>query len=210
MDHWPFQLSCEKFPRANNNTKCFLGSIKVTSKRTTLLRGESVQEEDLTETNSMKKASDKSKRYPTKPVKTETTAISDQTTVNSENRWPKSTVREKKSTPKEKLMTDDKEKELTEPARPTAIQLSDKLASVDKSVMNGHSLSVETKGISGSPPTPKRKAPATTAQSYTRINKRQSNETMLRATMNTNTSSQQVNSSSVLSWTPTTENNAGS
>ena len=57
---WPGHVNCERFPRANNKPKCFLGSAKVTTKRTALIRGS--QEEWLTETNSLKPE----KSYPTK------------------------------------------------------------------------------------------------------------------------------------------------
>ena len=62
MDSWPGHLSCERFPRANDKPECFLGSTKVTTKRTALIRGS--EEGWLTETNSLKPE----KGYPTKRV----------------------------------------------------------------------------------------------------------------------------------------------
>lgn len=51
---WPSHLNCTQFPRATDNKKCFLGSAKVTTKRTTLMRGTITKNEKLTETNSLK------------------------------------------------------------------------------------------------------------------------------------------------------------
>ena len=62
MDSWPGHMSCERFPRANDKPECFLGSTKVTTKRTALIRGS--EEGWLTETNSLKPE----KGYPTKQV----------------------------------------------------------------------------------------------------------------------------------------------
>ena len=71
LDSWPGHLNCEQFPRANEKEKCFLGSTKVTSKRTTLIRGASKNKDVLTETNTLKTATSTQISYPTKPVKTE-------------------------------------------------------------------------------------------------------------------------------------------
>ena len=71
LESWPGHLNCEQFPRANEQEKCFLGSTKVTSKRTTLIRGTSEKKEILTETNTLKTATSNVNQisYPTKPVK---------------------------------------------------------------------------------------------------------------------------------------------
>lgn len=70
LDSWPRHLNCEQFPRANEKEKCFLGSTKVTSRRTTLIRGASKNKDVLTETNTLKTATSTQISYPTKPVKT--------------------------------------------------------------------------------------------------------------------------------------------
>lgn len=68
LESWPGHLNCEQFPRANEKEKCFLGSTKVTSKRT-LIRGTSEKKEILTETNTLKNVTSNQISYPTKPVK---------------------------------------------------------------------------------------------------------------------------------------------
>ena len=81
LESWPGHLNCEQFPRANEKEKCFLGSTKVTSKRTTLIRGTSEKKEILTETNTLKTATRNLNQisYPTKPVK-----IGEKVGVNAE------------------------------------------------------------------------------------------------------------------------------
>jgi len=70
LESWPGHLNCEQFPRANEKEKCFLGSTKVTSKRTTLIRGTSNKKEVLTGTNTLKTATTRNQiSYPTTPVK---------------------------------------------------------------------------------------------------------------------------------------------
>ena len=69
LESWPGHLNCEQFPRANEKEKCFLGSTKVTSKRTTLIRGTSEKKEFLTEINTLKTAKSNQISYSTKPVK---------------------------------------------------------------------------------------------------------------------------------------------
>ena len=81
LESWPRHLNCEQFPRANEKEKCFLGSTKVTSKRTTLIRGTSNKKDVLTETNTLKTATTSNPiSYPTTPVKTD----ADHTTANPE------------------------------------------------------------------------------------------------------------------------------
>lgn len=70
LESWPGHLNCEKFPRANEKEKCFLGSTKVTSKRTTLIRGTSKKKDILTETNTLKTPTTSNQiSYPTKAAK---------------------------------------------------------------------------------------------------------------------------------------------
>ena len=72
LKRWPNQLNCEHFPRANNKTKCFLGSAKVTSKRTTLIRGASVKNAELMKTNSLKTVTTSNSMQSREPVESAT------------------------------------------------------------------------------------------------------------------------------------------
>lgn len=87
-ERWPGHLNCEQFPRANEKQQCFLGSIKVTSKRTTLIRGTSEQKDDLTDTNTLKTTTTSNQVHSTKPTefgeKENRNKTGDHTTANPE------------------------------------------------------------------------------------------------------------------------------
>ncbi|KAL9986946.1 hypothetical protein ACROYT_G001164 [Oculina patagonica] len=131
-ERWPGHLNCEQFPRANEKEKCFLGSTKVTSKRTTLIRGTSEQKDDLTETNTLKTATTSNQVHPTKPVEIGEEAKNDKTgdhtTANPEkeikSREPTTAARKSESRP-----------------------MTDKLASVmtGKAPVTGKEMSVHTR-----------------------------------------------------------------
>ncbi|XP_068694364.1 uncharacterized protein [Montipora foliosa] len=52
-DTWSSYVTCEYFPRASDKVKCFLGSTKATARRTTLKKGPTVKNKNLTDTNSL-------------------------------------------------------------------------------------------------------------------------------------------------------------
>lgn len=83
LERWPGHLNCEQFPRANDKAKCFLGSTKTTSKRTALLRGTSVQNEDLTQTNTLKTATTSDHVLPTRPVEIAKNVTEGKATIKS-------------------------------------------------------------------------------------------------------------------------------
>lgn len=178
VDRWPEHLSCERFPRANDKAKCFLGSTKMTSKRTTMIRGEIVPEEYLTDANSLKEA----KGSPTKPVK------NDQTTANPE---PEPIGLENKSTPKQKVITDVKGDTFKkQPSTTTPITTATK---AKPRQMTGGFVSAETKRTRGLRPTRGQKAPSKTMPVYKRNETKVGNATSPRSSSSANTISHLFN-----------------
>ena len=69
-DSWSRYVSCEHFPRVDDKKECFLGDKKVAARRTTVIRGSTEKNHNLTETNSLlalKRPQGKHARFP-KPV----------------------------------------------------------------------------------------------------------------------------------------------
>lgn len=225
VNRWPAHLSCKRFPRANNETKCFLGSTKVTSRRTTLLRGENLSEEDLTDTNTMKKIDNKSKKYsPRKDVKT-TETIFKPSTANPKSSWLKTNDRESESTTKMNSITSGKEKTSMKPLSTTpSTRLVTKTITASKytKVSKEKSLTERNKKESSTtkPTTTKTTGKLTTiiknvtvTQNYMKIRLRNGTRigNRTRPSVNTNASQSQFNSSvsSLLTVTPTTNNVEG-
>ena len=116
LESWPGHLNCEQFPRVNEKEKCFLGSTKVTSKRTTLIRGTSEKKEMLTETNTLKRAKSDQISDPTKPVK-----IGEKVSVKTEADHTNPKPGKEKTTAQPSLYTATRKSELR--------QMTDKSAS---------------------------------------------------------------------------------
>ncbi|CAH3165296.1 unnamed protein product [Porites lobata] len=228
VNRWPAHLSCKRFPRANNETKCFLGSTKVTSRRTTLLRGENLSEEDLTETNTMKKTDNKSRKYsPRKDVKT-TEIVFKPTTANPKSSRLKTNDRESKFTTKMNLITSGEVKASMKPltTKPITRLITETItAGKYTKISKEKSVTARNKRESSTtkPTTTKTTGKLTTiiknvtvTQNYTKIRLR--NPTRIfnrtrptRPSVNTNASQSQFNSSvsPLLTVTPTTNNVEG-
>ena len=228
VNRWPAHLSCKRFPRANNETKCFLGSTKVTSRRTTLLRGENLSEEDLTETNTMKKTENKSRKYsPRKDVKT-TETVFKPTTANPKSSRLKTNDRESKFTTKMNLITSGEVKASMKPltTKPITRLITETItAGKYTKISKEKSVTARNKRESSTtkPTTTKTTGKLTTiiknvtvTQNYTKMRLR--NPTRIfnrtrptRPSVNTNASQSQFNSSvsPLLTVTPTTNNVEG-
>lgn len=52
-DTWSRHVSCEHFPRVDDKEECFLGDMKVAARRTTVIKGSTEKNHNLTETTSL-------------------------------------------------------------------------------------------------------------------------------------------------------------